>query len=278
MGRSKIKQVTHCLNCGHTFKGNFCPNCGQKAETKRLRLSEMLINMIGPFVGGDNRFVRSCRDLIIRPGYMTRDYVLGKRIRYYHPLQLFVYLLTTYAVFSFLLGISSSIFDEVAFQDIDPEKMDLEYASIEYIIKVMGKISSNKLYGTVAAALFAVPSFRLVFKRYKIERPDGQRLSLNDTEQFYAQIYNSCISLVFSTLLLPFCLIDGFDNVLSWFFKIVTTIYVVVLYKQLTGISWWKSCLLCLLGFTLACLCFMIVIIIILIICLAAGMIDKISG
>lgn len=275
MEKPKTRQTNRCLNCGHSFRGNFCPNCGQKAETKRLRLSEVMINMIGPFVGGDNRFIRSCRDLIFRPGYMTRDYVLGKRIRYYHPLQLFVYLLSAYAVLSFLLGISSSIFDEMAVLDVDPDQLDLEYASMEHIVKLMAKISSNKLYGTVATALFAVPSYRLVFKRYKIERPDGQHLALNDTEQFYAQIYNSCISLLFSTLLLPICLIDGVDDVLGKVFNVVTTIYTVTLYKQLVGISWWKSALLSFLGFLLAFIFFLIVL---MIICIIAGVIDEISG
>ena len=31
-----------CLNCGNEFTDKFCPNCGQKAKTKRLKLCDML--------------------------------------------------------------------------------------------------------------------------------------------------------------------------------------------------------------------------------------------
>ena len=60
-----------CLNCGNRFKGNFCPHCGQSAKTRRLKLREMMTNAVAPFLGGDSRFVRSCRDLLVRPGIIV---------------------------------------------------------------------------------------------------------------------------------------------------------------------------------------------------------------
>ena len=31
-----VRQSHKCLSCGHEYEGNFCPNCGQKADTVRL--------------------------------------------------------------------------------------------------------------------------------------------------------------------------------------------------------------------------------------------------
>lgn len=261
-----------CLNCGNNFKGNFCPHCGQKAATRRLCFAEMLKNLIGPFVGGDNKFANTLRDLLLRPGYLTRNYLLGKRIRYYHPLQMFVYVLTTYAVISFVFGISSSIFDEM--MDLNMDDVEIEYASIEYVLQIMTKIYSNKLYGAIAMALFAVPCFRWVFRRYKIARPDGQLLPLNHSEQFYAQIYHSCIGISVSIIMLPFCFIDGADKVLGEIFKLLSFVYLIVQYKQLVGISWWKSVLLSLLSVFLSFLFFMVFLFLV---CFVAGAIDELS-
>ena len=103
MERKAVRKNTVCLNCGNTFKGEFCPHCGQNASTKRLKITETAADFVNSFVGGDNKFMRTCIDLFTRPGYMVRDYLLGKRVRYYNPLQLFLFLLTVFAIFSVAL-------------------------------------------------------------------------------------------------------------------------------------------------------------------------------
>lgn len=234
---------TQCLNCGNTFKGNYCPQCGQKAATKRLRLTEMMGNAIAPFVGGDSRVMRTCLDLLIRPGSLIRDYLVGKRIRYYHPLQMFVYVLTTYAIISYILGISPSIFDEMAELDLDQEAFPVGYASIDFLLKCAKNIYSNKLYGSVFMAFLAVFPYHLLF-RTKIKRQDGAMLSLNRTEQFYAQMFLSCQHILISIFLLPVCLFSGGENIAQTIYKMVASAYIIFAYKQLLGIGWIKSLLL----------------------------------
>lgn len=260
-----------CLNCGNTYKGNFCPHCGQKASTKRLRLSEALKNMIGPFVGGDNKFMRTCRDLFLRPGHLTRKYLLGKRIVYYHPLQMFVYVLTVYAVVSFFLGSRSSIFDEMTSLNFKTSELDEDYAFIRFVLNSVNKITTNKLYCTISLALFSVPCSRWIFRKYTITRPDGQKLALNHTEQFYAQIYQSCISILISIILLPLCLIDGISEVVASVYKAITMFYSVFLYKQMLGIKWWKSILLTVVGTLMTVLLFLFVL---MTICFIAAVVD----
>ncbi len=207
-----------CLNCNNTFESDYCPYCGQAAKTKRLRLTEIVNNFIGSFVGGDNRFLRTCLDLICRPGYMVRDYLNGKRVRYYNPLQLYVFMLTLYAVVSYVLGVSDSIIDDMTNLDLDTDVEASKYASVDFIIKCIRKC--------------------------KVTRPDGQQLPLNLTEQFYTQMYHSCISLFFSVAMLPLCLVKSLDTIVIAIYQIVTIAYIVILYRQLMTIGWWKSIVL----------------------------------
>ena len=233
-----------CLNCGNRFKGNFCPHCGQSAKTRRLKLREMMTNAVAPFMGGDSRFVRSCRDLLVRPGIIARNYLIGRRMRYYHPLQMYVYLLTAYAVFSYVLGVSGSFFDDMTTIRFDAEVEPSKYSSVDYVLGQITNISSNKLYGTIALALISVVPYRWVFRKCDVMRQDGKAIALNHIEQFYTQLYHSCVTLALSILMLPLCFIPGADDVLSDAFPYISFVYSIILYSQLMGIKLWKSAVL----------------------------------
>ena len=234
--------MTKCLNCGNTFEGNFCPHCGQKAATKRLKLKEIVMDTVNSFVGGDNKFMRTCQDLCIRPGHMVREFLIGHRAKYYNPLQVYVYTITLYAIFSYIFGVSSSFLDNIV--DVDLDAKDIEYASIGIVFEYLKAIYSNKLYGTLLTASLSAISYQLIFRKYKILRSDGMMLPLNITEQFYTQLYESCITMIITIFLLPFCLIPSIESHTKLFYEISSISVSIILYKQLLGIGWIKSTIL----------------------------------
>ena len=258
---------TKCLNCGNTFKGQFCPRCGQKAKTKRLQFAELFKNVIGPFVGGDSKVVNTCRDLFIRPGQMVRNYLDGKRIRYYNPLQFFVYAVTTYAIVSYALGVSTSIFDELAELDFDWGEKAEEFASVSFMMKFAKALYTNKLYGTFFMSLLAIFPYRMLF-RTKIKRLDGAMQPLNLTEQFYTQMFHSCLQMMISIILLPVCLIEGAKDTVQDVCQMASLVYIVVIYKQLLGIGWVKSTLLNFLAIMLTIMLLLVLIIVVMVVAL----------
>lgn len=235
----------HCLNCGSSFKGNFCPNCGQKAGVKRLKITEIVMDMANSLVGGDNKFYCTCRDLSCRPGHMVRNYLLGKRAKYYNPLQLFVFTLTIFAVVAFIIGEHSTILDDIITWELDMDDIEeAEYASIVNTMNHINKLLGHKLYGALIIAFLSIFPCRLLFCKDKILRPDGASLPMNLTEHFYAQMFHSCIQMIASIILLPVCLIDGSDNVLHALHSFIAIFYSIIMYKQILGIGWIKSTLL----------------------------------
>jgi hypothetical protein len=253
-----------CLNCGNTFKGQFCPHCGQKANTKRLQFVELFKNVVSPFVGGDSKVVNTCRDLFVRPGIMVRNYLMGKRARYYNPLQMFVYVITTYAIVSYVLGVSTSIFDEMAELDLGSLDEFKDSASIGFLIRYVNALHDNKLYGTFFFAFLSVFPYH-VFFRTKVQRPDGAMLPLNYTEQFYTQMFHSCLQMMISIILLPVCLIEGAEGILSYIYQIAALVYVVIIYKQLLGIGWMKSTLLNILAIMLTVVLLFVLVVVVLV-------------
>ena len=62
-----LTQEEHtCATCGTSYQGNYCPRCGQS----------------------------SIRDLLLRPGYMIRDYLGGMQMAYFPPFKMFFLLAT----------------------------------------------------------------------------------------------------------------------------------------------------------------------------------------
>lgn len=87
-----------CSSCGTTFTGNYCPRCGQSARIGRFSFKKAFLLFLDVWGLGNRGMFRSLRDLILRPGYMIRDYVSGKQSAYFPPFKMF-FLLTAFSLF-----------------------------------------------------------------------------------------------------------------------------------------------------------------------------------
>lgn len=87
-----------CLNCGNEFEGNFCPECGQKADTGRFTMRFILENMVTAVLGRDGSLWFTLKNLFTRPGSMIVDILNGKRKRYFSPFPMLFFALTLFIV------------------------------------------------------------------------------------------------------------------------------------------------------------------------------------
>ena len=97
--RSKLHTppLTHCENCGAPLTGEFCAKCGQHAIDYRRSLFRVLIDAADSFFNWDTKFLKSLGLLLVKPWKLTNDFNAGRRMRYVHPLRL--YLLASIAFF-----------------------------------------------------------------------------------------------------------------------------------------------------------------------------------
>lgn len=82
-----------CLNCGTTFRGDYCPRCRQRASTQRLNLKDSANSVISRTFGWDRGLLHTLVNLFYRPAYMIRDYLNGYRVEYIEPLMLLIILI-----------------------------------------------------------------------------------------------------------------------------------------------------------------------------------------
>ena len=89
-----------CSTCHTHYTGNFCPRCGQSSKIGRFSFKKALLLYIDVWGLGNRGMFHTLRDLILRPGYMIRDYLNGMQMAYFPPFKLFFLL----ATLSFLIG------------------------------------------------------------------------------------------------------------------------------------------------------------------------------
>ncbi|MBL7847355.1 MAG: DUF3667 domain-containing protein [Cyclobacteriaceae bacterium] len=75
-----------CKNCGHLVDQKFCPSCGQRVSIDRIRFSSILGDISYAVLNLDRGFFYNLVALFRRPGYAIKEYLDGKRRKYYHPL------------------------------------------------------------------------------------------------------------------------------------------------------------------------------------------------
>lgn len=87
-----------CATCGTHYGGNYCPRCGQSAKIGRYSFKNAFLLFLDVWGLGNRGMFRSIRDLILRPGYMIRDYLRGMQMAYFPPFKMFFLLLALWLV------------------------------------------------------------------------------------------------------------------------------------------------------------------------------------
>jgi len=89
-----------CLNCGAALDGKFCGDCGQRDIPPYPTVRELAHDAVAEFSGWDGRLAATLRALVQRPGFLTREFLAGRRARYISPVRVYL----TASVLYFLIA------------------------------------------------------------------------------------------------------------------------------------------------------------------------------
>jgi Protein of unknown function (DUF3667) len=92
-GRRKARRrpsLSHCENCGTELTGRYCPQCGQAAVDYRRSFRHVIVDVLDSFLNWDSKFFATIGLLIAKPWRLTNEFLAGKRVRYLHPLRLYL--------------------------------------------------------------------------------------------------------------------------------------------------------------------------------------------
>jgi hypothetical protein len=81
---------TICLNCGAEMQNEFCPHCGQKKDVKKLTWHSLVQEAVHFFSHIEHGFLNTSIQLFLRPGRVIKEYLEGKRKKYYKPISFYL--------------------------------------------------------------------------------------------------------------------------------------------------------------------------------------------
>ena len=145
----------HCKNCDHLLEGEFryCPECGQKTDDQ-LTITVLFSNTISNYFSVDARFFVSFLPLLFRPGYLPERFIEGKRLRYLHPAQFYLFISV---VFFFLLSFETrrqqQAFDENMKEGFSVKIDSAEMAKIDSIknAAIKDALSNSEVFADTSA-------------------------------------------------------------------------------------------------------------------------------
>ncbi len=130
-GRKSLQyRDTKCLNCGQPLDKSdvYCPHCSQLNSNKHLSVKDFFAEFLNSIVVYDSRLRNTLKDLLFRPGVITRNYVKGQRLKYANPFRFFL----SVSIIYFLLNSLIQVFQPITETDqLDLNNNDSEVIALD---------------------------------------------------------------------------------------------------------------------------------------------------
>lgn len=180
-----------CVNCGAEVTGTYCANCGQRSTVKRLSFREGWNDFWARIYGFDGMFPRTLRDLTIRPGVVSRNYLAGNRVKYYAPVGYFFFVITLLYLVASLLNVEMIEYlrasSDIGLQE-PPKPGSGQEKYMQYLLQ---KMSDN-----MKLLSFAIIPFQAFSARYIFFRKSGYNFIENMVLPFYMQGHTNWLNIL----------------------------------------------------------------------------------
>lgn len=91
MSHSKERHEKNCLNCNTEVVGKYCHLCGQENIEPKESVWGIVSHFFYDITHFDGKFFSTVRYLAIRPGFLSKEYINGRRASYLHPIRMYVF-------------------------------------------------------------------------------------------------------------------------------------------------------------------------------------------
>jgi hypothetical protein len=235
------EQMHVCKTCGTSFEGNYCPRCGQSSKIGRYSAKDAFLLFLEVWGLGNRGMFRTLRDLILRPGYMIRDYLQGMQMAYFPPFKMFFLLVALEMLVLTGMNIDGTNRIDENLKRIDQiersiteqgntnnTKQETDQTAVFHVVKKMTTwaYQHSTLVTLVFLLFFSIPLYW--FFRHSPNIPD-----MRFSEFFVAVIYFMNMTSIYSIVYSFFS-----ENIQNETF---ISLLAIIPLKQLTGYSYWLT-------------------------------------
>jgi hypothetical protein len=96
----KERKEKNCLNCQATLIGRYCHVCGQENLEPKETVWHLVLHFFNDITHFDGKFFSTVKYLMRKPGFLSREYIAGRRASYLNPIRMYVF---TSAIFFIIL-------------------------------------------------------------------------------------------------------------------------------------------------------------------------------
>ncbi|HTD39681.1 MAG TPA: DUF3667 domain-containing protein [Mucilaginibacter sp.] len=99
--KKHYRKENDCLNCGSILQGHYCHNCGQENLELHESFGHMMNHAISDYFHFDHQFFHTLKPLLFKPGFLTNEYMAGRRAQYLHPVKMYIFISIVYFLLLF---------------------------------------------------------------------------------------------------------------------------------------------------------------------------------
>ncbi len=126
-----------CLNCGTIVQGRYCQHCGQENVVLKETFWHMVTHFFYDITHFDSNFFHTIHHLILRPGFLSKEYMIGRRASYLHPIKMYVFSSAIFFLLFFSFFNPSDAVDAGAETPLDAKQR------ADYIISLQNKLKKD---------------------------------------------------------------------------------------------------------------------------------------
>lgn len=110
MSHAPERTEKNCLNCGTTVQGRYCHACGQENIVPKESFGSLVIHFFYDITHFDSKFFDTLRYLFFKPGFLSLEYITGRRVKYFNPVRMYVFTSAFFFLIFFSITKPESIF------------------------------------------------------------------------------------------------------------------------------------------------------------------------
>jgi hypothetical protein len=95
------RKQNDCLNCGARVYGRYCHMCGQENIEPKESFWHLVTHFVYDITHFDSKFFNTVKYLLSRPGFLSAEYIRGRRMRYLNPIKMHVFVSAFFFLFFF---------------------------------------------------------------------------------------------------------------------------------------------------------------------------------
>ncbi len=124
MSHHPQRKEKNCLNCGTTVIGKYCHVCGQENIEPKESVWHLISHFFSDITHFDGKFFTSLKDLVLRPGFLSKEYMNGRRVTYLNPVRMYMFTsFIFFLIFFTFFKVDESVVN-VTYKNTNIDKLD----------------------------------------------------------------------------------------------------------------------------------------------------------